>query len=55
MFGKIVKTEEVTDKELRIIIELYKSFNPRNRNLMLMASNLLYASQQTSKPDKNAG
>lgn len=53
--AEITKTEEVTDEELQMITRLYKNFNHQNRNLMLLTSNLLYASQQNNEPDQKAG
>lgn len=48
------ETEKATDEEIQKITELYKQFNPQNRNLLLMASNLLLASQENGL-DQKAG
>lgn len=52
---KIVKTEKVTPEEIREVTEMYKRCNSQNRNLMLLTTNLLLASQENNDSDKKAG
>lgn len=52
---EMVKKKEITDEEIQRITGLYKQFSPQNRTLMLMASNLLLASQQSNESDQKAG